>query len=521
MELKKILSIAAAAAIGTAVFSSCGEKKEANSDEQIKLTMWTYNQLNAYLDNYDKMACFQLMQEENDVDIEFIHPVVGQQDQQFSVLLASGEYPDMIVHSGWGSYPGGYTKAIKDGVILDLLPFINEKQMPELSKWIEKNPEWLRLMKTYDGTVPVFAGFKENININSFVGPTIRKDWLDKLGLEMPETMDEWYDVLKAFKEGDPNGNGQADEIPFIPENEGPWIWFASAFDSSVSLMLNKEGKVVFGPTEPGFKDYLSTLHKWYAEGLVDKEYIAGDRKTVDYKMTADIGGSYFGYTGSQMGNYMAAKKGTDYELVAAPWPKSPDGIARCGFDGMIQVAAQGVAISTQNKYIDKTIEVVDWMYGPGTIAFNYGIEGETYNIVDGEYQYTDLILNNPEGKDPIAALAPYATPNWGVGASIILEDSYNKISRSNDSQKNAAKVWAEGDTSLLLPDLSFTEEETDVRSTYQSDLRIFVLEYMNKVIIGTESVDSFDNFVKELKNMGSDELVKVYQAAYDRYMAG
>lgn len=517
--MKRIIAAGLISALSAGMLAGCGKGKDDG-----KLTMWTPNHLNAYESSFDDVACFQMMQEENDVDVEFIHPVVGQESEQFTVMLASGDYPDIINYTNWSIYKGGLEKAIKDGVLIDLSPYINDEDMPNLSAYLKEHPECLKAMKNPDGTISVFPNIKESVEINSFIGPTLRKDWLDKLGLEVPETMDDWYNVLKAFKTQDPNGNGKADEIPFLAEGiNSPYHFLSAAFGSSTIMMIGEDGNPAYGPIQPGFKDFLITLHKWYEEGLLDKDFAAADRKNLDYKMTDDIGGAYIGYTGSQMGNYIAAKKGTDFELVAAPWPKKDENSKPyCGFDGMTLTVTtnNGMGISTSNKQIEKTIQMIDWLYGEGSVALNYGVEGTSYNIVDGEYQYTDLILNNPDGKDPVAALAPYAMPNWGMGGAMTFDDSYNKIARAVDEQKYAAKIWAEGDMSLCVPALSFTTEESNAINKVKNDIDIYVMEYMTNTIIGTESVDSFDKFVKKVKDMGVDDMVNAYQAAYDRYLA-
>lgn len=263
-------------------------------------------------------------------------------------------------------------------------------------------------------------------------------------------------------------------------------------------------------------------MNKWYKEGLLDKDFAATDTNGLSYKVTSDLVGSYVGYTGSQMGNYIAAKKGTDFKLVAAPWvKKDKSSPAYCGFDGMIQTVNinNGMGISTQNKHVDESIKMIDWLYGDGAIAVNYGIEGTTYNIENGEYVYTDLVLNNQEGKDPVAALAPYALPNWCIGGTVLFDNAYDKIARAYDEQRHAAKIWTEGDTSLCLPSLAFTEEESNDISSVRNDINTYVMEYMVKVIIGTESVDTFDNYVQTVNGMGVDKMVNAYKAAYDRYL--
>lgn len=133
---------------------------------------------------------------------------------------------------------------------------------------------------------------------------------------------------------------------------------------------------------------------------------------------------------------------------------------------------------------------------------------------------YTDKIMHDPSGKDPVAVLASYAIPIWGSLPSIMLNDAYDKISRSYEEQSDAAKTWIDADMSHLLPTLSFTAEESEIISTCLADVTTCCNEYSAKYIMGLESFDSWNTYVDKVKSMGVDKVVAAYQAAYDRYLS-
>lgn len=526
MTAKKFLCSLLAIVMVLGALAGCGGTEQTNTDGKNVLTWWGYNHANAEMDNYDEMATFQLLEKECDVDIKWVHPVAGQQNEQFGVIMASGSYPDLIYFANWELYKGGAVGAKNDGIIIDLAPYFTEEKTPNIVKAFEEHPEWRKIATNYDGSIPVLGTYKDSVAINGFVGPTLRKDWLDKLGLEVPETMEDWTNVLRAFKNEDPNGNGIADEIPFTSQGiRSAYHYFSAAYGASSLMMNTKEGKTVYGPIQPGFKDFLVQMHEWYEEGLLDKEYLGTDTAILNAKMTSDQLGAYVGYTGSQMSNYLAARKddGTGFDLIAAPWPKKDaNSPAYCGFDGLLNIGSpsSGVAVSSQNKNLDKTLEVLNWTMGDGSIAINYGIEGETYNVVDGEYVFTDMIVNNPDGLDAITALTPYAIPNTVIGGFRCFYDAYNKIAWNGPQQKHASKTWASGDPTPLLPPLSFTAEEANAISKVRTDADILVHEYMTNVIIGADTVDNFDDYVAKVKAFGIADMEAAYQAAYDRYLA-
>lgn len=514
-------SLCAVLALGS--LAGCSKKQSSKSADENTLTWWSLNSANSVMDSYDDMAAFQMLEEECGVNIEWIHPVQGQQNEQFGIVMASGDYPDLINFANWELYNGGPVAAKNDGIIIDLKDHINEEEMPNVVEQFELHPEWKKASTNYDGSIPVLGTYKDSQTINGFIGLTLRKDWLEKLNLEVPTTIDELTEVLRAFKNGDPNGNGVADEIPFSAEGiRSPYHYLSAAFGSSTLMMRDTNGKTVYGPIQPGFKDFLETMHMWYEEGLLDNEYIASDRATLDSKITTDVVGAYIGYTGSQMSSYLAARgnDGSGFDLVAAPWPKkNASSPAYTGFDGILNTASatNGVAVSSQNTKLDKTIKVLDWMMGKGSIALNYGVEGESYNVVDGNYVFTDEIVNNSE-LDAITALLPYAMPNYGIGGQRIFLDAYDKIAWNGAQQKQAAKTWTDCDTSNQLPPLTFTEEESATISKVKTDADILVHEYMTNVIIGQDSIDNFDSYVAKVKAFGIADMEAAYQAAYDRY---
>lgn len=522
MEIKRIVSILLVAVLALSMVAGCGEQASTDT-ENVSIEYWIKNYASAYIDNYDEMASMQIIQEKTGVDIEFIHPVGGQEAEQFNVMIASGDYPD-VVENDWTMYQGGILAAVNDNVILGADQYINKDDMPNLFAILEDRPAVAKALKCSDGTINIFPHISDSDTANPYIGPTIRKDWLDKLGLEVPETIEDWYTVLKAFKEQDPNGNGQADEIPYTDDSTFTTNMFSAAFGVSNGPNLNDEGKMVFGPIEEGYKAFLAEMNKWYTEGLMDREYAAQARKNVDYKMTNDVAGAYVGFSGSQMGKYIPARQGTEYKLVATRWPKLSDNSpAYAGYAGLISglSATNGAAITSGNKNIDATVKLFDFMYGEeAQILRNYGVEGESYNVVDGEYQFTDAIMRDPDGKDPTGMLAHYAIPLWGCMPGISRRDAYDKMSRSYQEQSDAAIAWGDCDTSRLLPSLSFTTEEMEVINVKLANVSTCKNEWTSKFIMGLEPLSKWDQYVAEMKSMGVDDVVKAYQAAYDRYMS-
>lgn len=186
------------------------------------INYWRANdgKLTASLESFGDMASYKKKEELTGIKVKFTHPPLGQQKDQFNLLISTKELPDVIYYN-WADAVGGPEKLIEDGRIIRLNELI-EQYAPNLRKIIESDPDVKKQITLDDGTIYMFPLLKlDALKLNATSGLIMRKDWLDKLGLKPPTTIEEWHTVLKAFKEKDPNGNGKADELAFTG-NWGP-----------------------------------------------------------------------------------------------------------------------------------------------------------------------------------------------------------------------------------------------------------------------------------------------------------
>jgi putative aldouronate transport system substrate-binding protein len=468
---------------------------------------------------YSEMTVHQTAEELTGVHINWREESYTDPKQKMNLMFSTGDTED-IVWDAWKHASGGPKKLLDEGLIVSLNPYI-EKYAPNLKKLLQETPGLLEQISTDDGRIFMFPTIRLDPITRANSGFAIRKDWLDRAGLPVPETIDEWYTMLKTFQDMDMNGNGLKDEC-FVSmgfeKTSQSMDNFAVAYGLVAGTDLYvKDGQVKYGAYEPEFKDFVAEMAKWYSEGLLDPEFSTQDSKQFDSKMVNDMGGAYYGSLSGNMGKFITARSDdSEYDLVPAPMPKAPDGKVHTGISGYGQMVPHGASICSTNENIVETVKWLDWHYSEeGTALYNWGIEGQSYEVVDGKNQFTDLITNNPDGLSKDEADARYA---GGVLTQMpIVEDPEVFLAlKSLPQQKAASQLWCQADTSWLLSPLYFDSETTTENANIMSEIKTYVAEQFNKYVMGIESMDTFDQFQQQLKNMGIETVLANYQASYD-----
>ena len=468
---------------------------------------------------YSEMTVHQTAEELTGVHINWREESYTDPKQKMNLMFSTGDTED-IVWDAWKHASGGPKKLLDEGLIVSLNPYI-EKYAPNLKKLLQETPGLLEQISTDDGRIFMFPTIRLDPITRANSGFAIRKDWLDRAGLPVPETIDEWYTMLKTFQDMDMNGNGLKDEC-FVSmgfeKTSQSMDNFAVAYGLVAGTDLYvKDGLVKYGAYEPEFKDFVAEMAKWYSEGLLDPEFSTQDSKQFDSKMVNDMGGAYYGSLSGNMGKFITARSDdSEYDLVPAPMPKAPDGKVHTGISGYGQMVPHGASICSTNENIVETVKWLDWHYSEeGTALYNWGIEGQSYEVVDGKNQFTDLITNNPDGLSKDEADARYA---GGVLTQMpIVEDPEVFLAlKSLPQQKAASQLWCQADTSWLLSPLYFDSETTTENANIMSEIKTYVAEQFNKYVMGIESMDTFDQFQQQLKDMGIETVLANYQASYD-----
>ncbi|WP_422656881.1 ABC transporter substrate-binding protein [Paenibacillus sp. EC2-1] len=505
---------------------SSGEKPKTAEDSEspsalTNLTYWVQmvTQVSATMKSYNDIEAYKELENVTGVKVDFQHPPQGQQaTEQFNLMMTSNKLPDVIEYS-WAGYPGGPEKAIKDGKIIRLNDLI-DKHAPNFKKVLEEHPEWKKEIMTDDGSIYAFPFLRTDDKLKVFLGPTIRQDWLDKLGLQMPTTIDEWYAVLKAFKQKDPNGNGKPDEIPlYLAKGDvDTTTAFLGAWGINAGY-YQEAGQVKYGPIDPKFKEFLTLMNAWYKEGLIDQDFATTDDKMLEAKITGGQIGSAVLYTGSGIGKYgtLMKEKDKDFRLIAAPYPVMNKGDKQIWGYKDPAYTGIGAAVTTSNKNPIETVKWLDYAYSEeGTLLFNFGKEGVSYTMEDGKPVFKPEVKNDPSGLPLIQSMSKHNRATFS--GPFMLDIRFDEQYTTEPDQLESKIIWAEPTMEKKMPRTTPTQSESSRYASIMTDINTYKDEMYLKFVMGAEPLDNFDKYVKTIQSMGLEEALNIQQKALERY---
>lgn len=472
--------------------------------------------------NFDEIETFRELEERTNIRIEWdLVPQQAYTDRK-GIILASGEYPDAF----FGTAAGGITdeEAVSygsQGVFIPMESYIEEYAV-NLKNVFAKLPDAKRIATALDGHIYTLP-FIQQINANTvFTRMFINKSWIERLELSLPETTDELHQVLKAFKERDPNGNNKADEIPFSfiykNHNMGHYGLMGSfgCPDTRDHVAL-KDGKVYITATTPEYKEAVKFLNKLYDEGLIDSEAFTHDSS--QYRAKGNQEDALYGFYFDWGGTSVVGVERFESDYVPLAPLKGPKG-HQMWLVREPTIWGGYFAITSANKHVEATIRWADELYEEKTsMQLQYGPIGLTLEETpDGKIK----MLDPPDGmtyNDFRYQKAPAIT------ASCILAETFeNKMIVNETILKDDAlyQVYAPYLLDEFYPTASvkFTKEENTKMADLKTDIITYIDNKQAAWITGESSIDDeWDEYLKELEKMEIEEMRQLYQDVYDRYM--
>ena len=463
-------------------------------------------------------------------------------ETQLTLKVAGDELPDMLI--GCSMNVSDVNEWGGEGYFLDLSQYMD--LMPNLKAYFDQYPELEAYCTTSDGHIYGLPKLKVDMT-DRLTRSFINKQWLDNLGLSMPTSIDEYYDVLVAFKEQDANGNGDPDdEIPLLfTSDSGGYTALEKTLldaygifttDPNYVLQADESGKVELANINDTYKEYLKFMHRLYAEGLMEQEAftITGDEITT--KQQGDVYGSF----GCGSAPFVMANKDISYDanwmalsgMSSELHPKREASIASPVQNSIL------VAVNGNTEYPEALARFIDYFYTEeGMLSATKGYDGVTFDMVQDDLLGTEV----PEMRIPDG----YTSGEEFRYKGAILNEALNLVEKNIDRQAMfesdrevlekpefvekygwAARVidaFKSDDVTGVeaYPVVSYTSDEVEERGAVYKDITTYLKQARAQFITGELDLDKdWDTYVNTLNQMNLGRLLEIEQAAYDRYAA-
>lgn len=527
--IRRIISVVLVLIMAISVISGCGVLKSAGIEketdktgeagesvtlpltkEPVTLTVFAGldSNLEGIVKDYKDSLFFQELEKRTGIHLEFVIPEIGSEYDAYYSMIASDNFTDIISHNGY-AYPEGLDAAIDDGYYLDLTPYL-DTYLKDYSALRNRDSYTVKCTTTGSGRVAACYDLYSKVQ-GPWMGLQVRADWLEKLGLSTPVTYEDWENMLTLFKDK---------EGAYSPISIGAngYLEHSHALSAGFGVyedFMQVNGKVVYGPAQEGWREYITLMNRWYEKGLIDHDFMINGEWQVDKAMVEN------GQTGAwnamyiMMSQYENLAPGIEVIPVSSPVVKEGDELHIRREDCSI---GNPVTISAKSEHKELAMELLNYLYTEeGALLANYGIEGDTFAYnAEGNPQVTEKISDNPKYSMG-QAQAFYLMPPGRLGG---LYDWTRELKALPEEDLQAYDVWSKGDDAYILPEfLSYTGEESRERSRIVSNVNKYMNDMTVKFITGVADIDSqWDTYVKKLKEMDLDRGIEITQQALDRF---
>lgn len=441
----------------------------------------------------------------------------GTATDEFNFMIAEGNYTDMF-----SAKASAAVQYHADGVIIALNDVIDQ-YMPNFKTFLEANPDVEKIIRNDDGNIYYIPSGAEDPAMGNTYGGFARQDWMEEMGVETPKTIDEWHDLLVRVK----NEKGI---YPLVGLSSTLFQYgaFVNAYCPDLSIASGyyaEDGEVFYIPATDEYREFLRTMHQWYEEGLLHKDFASMKGSVWRALMAGDEGFVTVGFCGSGLMNITntGIQSNPDFLFTAVPTPALSDGEEPRYQSATARFNTNngGMCISTKCENVEAAARLLDYYWTEeGYMLNNYGIEGTSYTMVDGKPVYTDLILRNPDGLAVNEAKAPYMINfegSMGLGALEALKGYYSATPGASD----AMEIWAsEGEIDHTITRINQTLEEAELISIYQADINTYMTSCRDQFVLGTMDIETqWDEYLQKLEEFKLQRVIELKQAALDRYL--
>ena len=475
------------------------------------------------------------LEERNNVAIEWqLIPAANWIDGR-NLAIASGDLTDVIVG-------GGFTKSEQllygdeQGLFVDISKYFNDYTY-YIKHFFEKRPDMLSYITTPSGNV--YGLFSNACNFHVSMGHKmwINTAWLEAVGLEKPTTTEEFAEVLRAFKTKDPNGNGEADELPLVGS---PTAWNARIDDFLVNAftlhpvqancLVVDDGVVNFSFLKEEYKAAMKYINGLYNEGLIDKDSFVRDGTSMsalglaqDYDIIGAFGGGYYGVAGYDIDH--TTERSSVWEPISPL--KGPDGVQVVWQDpfGALTEAQFVVTSAAENPAL--CVRWIDFFYapfadrGPEGEYWEFAKEGDMDLFFANQSYYTPLNANFDGRNENVRVEStgfPYAYVSFDQRAATTAENANGYDALMYNWTREYYEPYAS--QTYMPADFFVPLDVVDDYNTMLKEIIEYNKEMATKFMTGEADIDAtWDEYVGTIESLGLEVVLEQAQAAYDAYI--
>ncbi|WP_154792543.1 extracellular solute-binding protein [Occultella kanbiaonis] len=535
-------------AVGGLAFTmgACAPQAEQPVDDGV---ITIFSQQGAETDlNTNEFTLF--LEEEFDVDLQFETTTwdAGAASEARQIALASGDYPDAFLMIPWVDQftQAELLKFGEQGVVRPLGDLLEENAPNLLQAW-EETPEWEQLATSPDGNVWGLPQWNDCFHCSYPSKLWLNSAWLDAVGMEQPTTPDELRAVLSAFRDQDPNGNGQADEVPLsgspgansvMPFLMNPFVYVpSSTTDGSIPASLALDGDTVtLQATLDGWREGLQYVNSLYEEGLVDEAAFTQNQDALlalgDVAGDPILGAATVGHPGVFVTIGQEDGRDAQYDPVAPL--TGPNGSPASELLSSVPGATLVITNNASDSDAASLVQIVDWMidydnhlraeWGEEGVAWDRPAEGDVALDEALEPLYVRHRLSGAEASQNAnvawGPLAQYYGSTEFRGAQVVSEDVYD-LAGYERRLFEATEPYAANSPTEAFPywNLWIPDADSSELSTVQTNVESLVLQASAEFVTGVRDIDNdadWQAFQEALIASGSDRYLEIYQAAWD-----
>ena len=495
-QVRTVLALALLATLAVGQAFAAGQTEEGATIEkpQISVAIFDRGRVPPEKGTYEENDVTEWINQNAPVNATFVAVPRWETRQKYNLWLAAGEAPDIFMEY----QPEMTQDFVNQGVLMELTEYIDEYG-PNIRR--ETPPETAQWGFYNDGeyAVPQIRPETAVANWNMW----IRTDWLDQLGLEMPRTTEEFYEVAKAFAEEDPDGT-DAWGYNLSGANVGGVAILGNMFGAMSGNWIMKDGELEVAWITENYRDAIELASRLYAEGIADPEYFtdAGATQAIQDFVTGRIG--IYAANNRVRNDYTTLKENVpDAEVAPLPIPESPYG--RFGFYQEREVALLNMVPATSEQP-EGAIMYLDWMLETGWEWVKYGEEGVHWEWQDG---LRISVADEETRRRDLAYRGDYPIMSLDLETADTLRVRYENV---DPIQREAWYLVADGiDTTLANPFTRYIPTNSLGLQLYTEiwpNLSSVADETWTQAIIGEMSVDeAWTTIREEWDNLGYQDL--------------